>query len=251
MQHAPITTPITDKLASMTWIRWFRQLVDRVDEIKGTADAPAWDSITGKPDEFPPETHTHSQYIETETDPTVPAHVKAIEPADIARWDDAVTDEELQALADRIVEISGDAAGSGTTDIPVTVTGIRGQTVPTPVTGFLRWTGSSWAFVEGTLPESMALGDLSDVSLSTPSGSDTLLFVGGEWVNTPSVKIFTQATPAATWGPFAHPYGRPVSVETIDSLGNEFDAGVVQNHPDYTTVTVTLGAATTGRVIIH
>lgn len=127
MQHAPITTPITDKLASMTWIRWFRQLVDRVDEIKGTADAPAWDSITGKPDEFPPEPHTH----------------------------------------------------------------------------------------------------------------------------TPSVKIFTQATPAATWGPFAHLYGRPVSVETIDSLGNEFDAGVVQNHPDYTTVTVTLGAATTGRVIIH
>lgn len=59
MQHAPITTPITDKLASMTWIRWFRQLVDRVDEIKGTADAPAWETITGKPTEFPPETHTH------------------------------------------------------------------------------------------------------------------------------------------------------------------------------------------------
>ena len=59
MQHAPITTPITDKLASMPWIRWFRQLVDRVDEIKGTADAPAWDSITGKPTEFPPSEHSH------------------------------------------------------------------------------------------------------------------------------------------------------------------------------------------------
>ena len=59
MQHAPITTPITDKLASMTWIRWFRQLVDRVDEIKGTSDAPGWETITGKPTEFPPSEHRH------------------------------------------------------------------------------------------------------------------------------------------------------------------------------------------------
>lgn len=174
MQHAPITTPITDKLASMTWIRWFRQLVDRVEEIKGTTDAPGWETITGKPTEFPPSEHRHE-------------------------WTD------LDAVP---------------TEFPPE-------------------------------PHTHSIGDLSDVSLSTPSGNDTLIFVGGEWVNTPSVKIFTQATPAATWGPFVHPYGRPVSVETIDSLGNEFDAGIVQNHPDYTTVTVTLGAATTGRVIIY
>ena len=30
--------------------------------------------------------HTHSQYLETETDPTVPAHVKSISTADIAKW---------------------------------------------------------------------------------------------------------------------------------------------------------------------
>lgn len=60
MQHAPITTPIADKLASMPWIRWFRQLVDRVEEIKKTADAPSWDTIAGKPTEFPPSPHQHS-----------------------------------------------------------------------------------------------------------------------------------------------------------------------------------------------
>ncbi len=70
MQHAPITTPITDKLASMPWIRWFRQLVDRVEEIKGTADAPAWETITGKPTEFPPEPHTHSLNDLTDVDLT-------------------------------------------------------------------------------------------------------------------------------------------------------------------------------------
>lgn len=110
MQHAPITTPITDKLASMPWIRWFRQLVDRVDEIKGTADAPAWDSITGKPDEFPPETHTHSQYIETETDPTVPEHVKTITQADIDIWNTpSAPSLALNDLTD--VDTTGQATG--------------------------------------------------------------------------------------------------------------------------------------------
>jgi len=109
MQHAPVTTPITDKLASMPWIRWFRQLVDRVDEIKGTADAPAWDSITGKPDEFTPETHTHPQYIETETDPTVPAHVKDITEADIVRWDEA--NQFVTAGGCQVAGVTGGALG--------------------------------------------------------------------------------------------------------------------------------------------
>jgi len=127
MQHAPITTPITDKLASMTWIRWFRQLVDRVDEIKGTADAPAWDSITGKPTEFPPsehrhewtdlddvptefppDPHTHPQYLTEETDPTVPAHVKDISTTDIDNWNSAPS-VALNDLTD--VDTAGQTTG--------------------------------------------------------------------------------------------------------------------------------------------
>lgn len=129
MQHAPITTPITDKLASMTWIRWFRQLVDRVDEIKGTADAPAWETITEKPTEFPPsehrhewtdlddvptefppEPHTHAQYLTEETDPTVPAHVKDITQADIDLWNTpSAPSLALNDLTD--VDTTGQATG--------------------------------------------------------------------------------------------------------------------------------------------
>lgn len=123
MQHAPITTPITDKLASMPWIRWFRQLVDRVEEIKGTADAPEWETITGKPTEFPPsehrhewtdlddvptefppEPHTHSQYLTEETDPTVPAHVKGISQADIDLWNATETDPTVPQYVKDITE---------------------------------------------------------------------------------------------------------------------------------------------------
>lgn len=89
MEPAPITTPITDRLASMPWIRWFRTLTDRLNSAEALAGAPSWGSITGKPTEFPPESHTHPEYIETETDPTVPAHVKAIEAEQIARWTNA------------------------------------------------------------------------------------------------------------------------------------------------------------------
>lgn len=256
MQHAPITTPITDKLASMPWIRWFRQLVDRVEEIKDTADAPAWGSITEKPAEFPPESHTHPQYLTEETDPTVPVHVKAISQDDIDRWGDAVTDEELQevvdalnALAARETTITGDATGAGAASIPVTVTGIRGQTVPTPVAGFLRWTGSAWAFVEGPLPESMALGDLSDVATSVPAAGDVLKFAGGEWVNAPSVIRHRQLSPSATWGPIPHPFGRPVNVETIGPLGEEFDCSIVHS-PSFDSVTINLGMALAGEAII-
>ena len=47
----------------------------------------AWDQITGKPSEFPPADHNHDgEYLKTETDPTVPDHVKAITTDDIDNW---------------------------------------------------------------------------------------------------------------------------------------------------------------------
>ena len=46
-----------------------------------------WDQITGKPSEFPPADHNHDgDYLKTETDPTVPDHVKAITTDDIDNW---------------------------------------------------------------------------------------------------------------------------------------------------------------------
>lgn len=37
-----------------------------------------WATLTGKPTTFPPDPHTHSQYLTEEVDPTVPDHVKEI-----------------------------------------------------------------------------------------------------------------------------------------------------------------------------
>ena len=64
------------------------------DEVTGKpADYPpsshshAWGDITGKPSEFPPADHNHDgDYIKTETDPTVPDHVKGITTDDIDNW---------------------------------------------------------------------------------------------------------------------------------------------------------------------
>ena len=47
----------------------------------------AWDEITGKPADFPPSAHNHDgEYLKTETDPTVPDHVKTITTDDIDNW---------------------------------------------------------------------------------------------------------------------------------------------------------------------
>ena len=46
-------------------------------------------SITDKPATYPPDAHTHSQYLTQETDPTVPAHVKSISAGNIAEWNES------------------------------------------------------------------------------------------------------------------------------------------------------------------
>jgi hypothetical protein len=61
--------------------------------------------------------------------------------------------------------------------------------------------------------------------------------------------IFVQTTPATTWGPILHGRGRPVSVETIDPAGDEFDC-VVRNSPDMNSVTIFLGLAIAGKALI-
>jgi hypothetical protein len=59
-------------------------LQDALDNAGGT---PSWNDITGKPSDFPPADHNHDgEYLKTETDPTVPDHVKSITTDDIDNW---------------------------------------------------------------------------------------------------------------------------------------------------------------------
>lgn len=71
----------------MRWLRSIGAAVKVIQEQGGVAVSVAWSAITGKPTEFPPSYHTHSQYLTTETDPTVPVHVKGISEEQIVDWD--------------------------------------------------------------------------------------------------------------------------------------------------------------------
>jgi hypothetical protein len=62
--------------------------VDAIDPDGG--GSVGWDEIEGKPSTFPPSAHNHDgDYLKTETDPTVPAHVKGITQTDIDGWNAA------------------------------------------------------------------------------------------------------------------------------------------------------------------
>lgn len=50
-------------------------------------------------------------------------------------------------IGNQTITLSGDVSGSGTTSIAVTVTGIRSKSIPTLSTGYLRYTGSVWEFL--------------------------------------------------------------------------------------------------------
>ena len=62
----------------------------QIDSIDVSGGASDWGDITNKPTEFPPAAHNHDgEYLKDETDPTVPAHVKAITTTDIDTWNAA------------------------------------------------------------------------------------------------------------------------------------------------------------------
>jgi hypothetical protein len=73
--EAPTLKQVTD----------LEEKVDAIDPDGGSA--VSWGEIENKPTEFPPATHNHDgDYLKTETDPTVPAHVKSITQTDIDSW---------------------------------------------------------------------------------------------------------------------------------------------------------------------
>ncbi len=77
--------------------------------VNQVAASVAWNRVTDKPTTFPPSTHTHSQYLTQETDPTVPVHVKAITQTDIGNWN-AAPATTLPPSADAIGTDSGGGA---------------------------------------------------------------------------------------------------------------------------------------------
>lgn len=68
------------------------------------------------------------------------------------------------------ISINGDASGSGTTSISLTVTGLRNASLPSLSAGFLRYTGSAWEFRNETYAlSSHTLGSHSNVSIDADS----------------------------------------------------------------------------------
>ena len=62
-------------------------ITDKPADYPPSSHGHGWGEITGKPSEFPPADHNHDgDYLKTETDPTVPDHVKAITTDDIDNW---------------------------------------------------------------------------------------------------------------------------------------------------------------------
>lgn len=216
----------------------------------------SWKDIENKPKTFPPSLHTHSEYLKKELDPVfAESPAGGITQTDIDNWNDAVTDEELQEVADdlatlaaRTTTVSGDATGSGVTDIPITVVGVHGHDVPTPTAGFLRWNGTAWVFVEGDLPETAGLNDLSDVTLTSPISHDTLEFHSGEWVNRPSFYEHIQLAPSTSWV-VTHNLGRPpVGVSIFDTSGRAVGCRIEHETTLWNQFTVRPGNAVGGRV---
>ena len=62
----------------------------------------------------------------------------------------ASLDATSYLVANQTITLSGDASGSGTTAITVSVNGIKGASVPALSTGYLRYTGTVWEFKNET-----------------------------------------------------------------------------------------------------
>ena len=68
-------------------------------------------------------------------------------------------------------------------------------------------------------------------------------------INTNTV-IYEQTTAANIWGPIPNPFGRPCSVEIIDSTGNEFE-GDITHDSNFSTITIKLSAPMSGKAILN
>lgn len=102
--------------------------------------------------------------------------------------------------------------------------------------GLQRLAPSSTA--AGQDPRTFGLSDLTDVSLTSPSGGEVLKYNGTQWVDGAdgsNAYVFTQSTPSGTWT-INHNLGYVPSVEVFNSGSQEVDADVVHPSPNQTVI---------------
>ena len=112
-----------------------KALQDQIDALDPDGDRTVdWKEIEGKPDKFPPEPHTHDQYLTDETDPVFSASPAAsITEEMMADWSDHTDPyDDTQIKADLASEtqarIKGDEAlAQDITDLEAAVGGVAGQ----------------------------------------------------------------------------------------------------------------------------
>ena len=83
-------------------------------------------------------------------------------------------DTNTYLTTNQSITISGDGSGSGTVSIALTVTGIRGASIPTLATGYLRYTGSIWEFKNETYLTAITKAMVEAVLTGTITSHDHL-----------------------------------------------------------------------------
>ena len=132
----------------------------------------------------------------TETDPTVPSHVKAITTTNINTWNTAVQPESLATVA---------TTGSYTdlTNKPSIPSSLLDLGISDGTSGQVLTTNGAGTFTFTTVSGSggaSALDDLTDVVLTSPSAGEVLKFNGTEWVNAPDAGGGTGGDPGGAFG---------------------------------------------------
>ena len=98
----------------------------------------------------------------------------------------------------------------------------------------------------GSDPAQFTLNDLADVTITSPSQGEVLIYNGSQWVDGISngaAFVHTQSVAATTWT-INHNLGYRPSVELFTSSGEEFDADVL--HTSVNQTLVYTNVATTG-----
>jgi hypothetical protein len=165
--------------------------------------------------------HTHSQYLTdfTETDPTVPQHVKDIKTTDIARWDEA------HGWGDHSQEgylKAGDVPDVDQTD-KISKTDTNDQQVVSNFKSLKDITAAKFVG-DGSSLTGITTNQLSDVSSASAKKDDFLIHNGSNWV-AEAFHIDTELTYQGAWNLTAAP---PTTKNNGDLYINNTD-GVVHS----------------------
>lgn len=86
-------------------------------------------------------------------------------------------------------------------------------------------------------------------SVSLQPNSSLYTWIKLSSINTNTV-IYNQTVATNIWGPISNPFGRPCSVEIIDTSGNEFE-GDITHDSNFSHITITLSAPMSGKAILN